>query len=223
MKDTEEARWMSYSELAELRRIDRPSVIRIARRHRWPKMNGNDGTVRVAVPRSFLEAKRQSSRDRPWGAPEGKPPDEGRRLGALEAKIELLTTELDQARAEVRRLRAEGTELREQRAAARAQAEAAEARFDELVSEARKAWEGRADALAKRELAEARVDDLMADVRRLGDAQVRAELLQVDVERLRAELERMKAEPTALKTGRRSWFRAWLRRNGSKNASGNGG
>jgi len=33
-----------------MRGIDRPSAIRIARRKRWPKQDGNDGTTRVLVP-----------------------------------------------------------------------------------------------------------------------------------------------------------------------------
>lgn len=49
---------MSYDELAAARGIDKTSAFRMAHRRKWPKRKGNDGTVRLAVPVSVLEAKR---------------------------------------------------------------------------------------------------------------------------------------------------------------------
>lgn len=224
MDGTEDTRWMSYSELAEARGIDRPSVIRIARRRRWQKQKGNDGTIRIAVPRAFLDAKRQSPRDRPRDRPEDSPPDNDRKVIGLEARIELLTEERERERAEVRRLSGEATELREQRAAANAHAEASAAHTRETVAKLEVAQENearlreqRAAAIAKAEAAEAQVDDLKAEARKEGEgrakAQAKAELLQVEIDLLRGEAERLKAELAAAgtKPTRRRWFR-WRRR-----------
>ena len=43
-------RWLSYDELAEARRISKASAARLARRRKWQRRPGNDGTPRVAVP-----------------------------------------------------------------------------------------------------------------------------------------------------------------------------
>ena len=78
--DQSETRWLSYRELAKIRGTRRESAIRITRNHHWPKSRGNDGTVRVAVPVSFLEAKQRNSADdlgvpisAPMGSPMGEP------------------------------------------------------------------------------------------------------------------------------------------------------
>lgn len=74
--DQSETRWLSYRELAKIRGTRRESAIRIARNHHWPKSRGNDGTVRVAVPVSFLEAKQRNSAGEPgvpMSAPMGSP------------------------------------------------------------------------------------------------------------------------------------------------------
>ena len=63
MPDTEDdregadVRWVSYDELASIRGIDKASAFRMAHRRRWPKRKGNDGTVRLAVPASDLQAR----------------------------------------------------------------------------------------------------------------------------------------------------------------------
>jgi len=67
-----ETRWLSYSELARIRGTSRESATRIVRKHHWPKRPGNDGTVRVSVPVSFLEARR---RDPPAVPPAGQADD----------------------------------------------------------------------------------------------------------------------------------------------------
>jgi hypothetical protein len=46
----DDARWMSYDELAAARDINRRSAVRLAQRRRWARRPGNDGTTRVQVP-----------------------------------------------------------------------------------------------------------------------------------------------------------------------------
>src|SRR4051812_17460171 len=46
----EDARRLTYAELAEIRGISRTSAERLVRRKRWTRQLGNDGVVRVLVP-----------------------------------------------------------------------------------------------------------------------------------------------------------------------------
>jgi hypothetical protein len=51
-------KWLSYGELSQARGISTASAIRLAFRRKWRRQDGNDGTVRVAVP--VDEAKPQA-------------------------------------------------------------------------------------------------------------------------------------------------------------------
>jgi hypothetical protein len=148
--DIEEARWLSYAELAEVRGIDVASAVRTVRNRRWLKRKGNDGKVRVAVPREFLEAKRPPA--------EEDTAEVTRKIAALETKVEMLTAEVQRERgraeaAEMRnaRLTAEMRELGEGKAGAEA---TAKARLEEverlagllnagLLTRLREFWQGR--------------------------------------------------------------------------------
>ena len=46
----DDVRWLSYSELGQVRGISTASAIRLVFRRKWRRQDGNDGTVRVAVP-----------------------------------------------------------------------------------------------------------------------------------------------------------------------------
>jgi len=67
--------------LAEAREIDRGSAVRIAPKRHWPKQRGNDGIIRVAVPRVFLDARRRDPRDVPRADPAGNYPQNPRARG----------------------------------------------------------------------------------------------------------------------------------------------
>jgi hypothetical protein len=49
-------RWMTYAEIAALRRISRTSAERLVRRRRWRRQPDNRGGVRVLVPEDWLAA-----------------------------------------------------------------------------------------------------------------------------------------------------------------------
>jgi hypothetical protein len=38
-----DGRWMSYAELAEIRRIDKTSALKLAFRHKWTRQKNNRG------------------------------------------------------------------------------------------------------------------------------------------------------------------------------------
>jgi hypothetical protein len=58
---SEDGRWLSYAELAELRGITRKAAIRLTQRHQWRRQPGNDGATRVYVPPDI--ERRQTPRD----------------------------------------------------------------------------------------------------------------------------------------------------------------
>ena len=57
----DDARRMTYAELAAVRGISVPSARRLVLRHRWPRQAGNDGIVRVTVPLAALEKPEEAA------------------------------------------------------------------------------------------------------------------------------------------------------------------
>jgi hypothetical protein len=101
MQDADAPRWLSYDELAESRGISRPSAIRLARRRKWARMEGNDGTARVLVP-----AAEQIAR--------GAVPDDATiaLAAAFEAGLTALRAQLQAERERADRLQIELTDTR---------------------------------------------------------------------------------------------------------------
>jgi hypothetical protein len=48
------SRSLTYAEMAEALKITPESANRLARRKRWPRVKGNDGRTRVAMPEEAL-------------------------------------------------------------------------------------------------------------------------------------------------------------------------
>jgi hypothetical protein len=151
--ETSEGRWLSYTELAAVRRIRRVSAIKLAQREGWVRQSGNDRarTVRVLVPEEWLTPAREPGPDtRDNGGNASAMPAEVSRLlteanGRADAALALadrLGAQLADAgtradRAEARAERAEG-ERDQARVAATEALEAAEA-----LRQAERAWWGR--------------------------------------------------------------------------------
>ena len=95
-----EGRWLSYSELAEIRCIGRPSAVKLAQRERWRRIPGNDRdrTVRVLVPPEWLQpSKAIPLRE---AAPDGIPdaiPEFVRQLDAANARVDEANKRADAA------------------------------------------------------------------------------------------------------------------------------
>jgi uncharacterized low-complexity protein len=112
---SEEGRWLSYAELAELRGISKSSATRMSFRHKWRRQSGNDGTVRVFVPTAAFRDK-----------------SNGTDMEAMSAAIEAVTvTFWDQVEAE--RTRANAAEARADQE--RARADVAEQRRQQVQAE----------------------------------------------------------------------------------------
>jgi hypothetical protein len=55
---SDDGKWLTYQQLAEVRRISKPSAIRLVMRHRWRRQRDNERVVRVLVPPDMLEPDR---------------------------------------------------------------------------------------------------------------------------------------------------------------------
>ena len=53
-----DVRWLSYSQIAAIRGISRPSAERIVRKHRWRRTVNNHGITVAAVPGAYAEPER---------------------------------------------------------------------------------------------------------------------------------------------------------------------
>lgn len=127
-----DTRWLSYGELADARGISRESAIRIARRRGWPRRTGNDGTVRVAVPRSVLEAKRRDRPDLAADNPGDNPPDISSTIKALEGQIDALKGQMAAVEAHNATLRDQAADLKAERDRALHRADTAEVERDRM-------------------------------------------------------------------------------------------
>ena len=54
MEGGADGRWLTYAELAEIRRVDKPSAVKLAIRRHWPRRKNNHGTMQVCVPAEWL-------------------------------------------------------------------------------------------------------------------------------------------------------------------------
>jgi hypothetical protein len=65
MDDTENGRWLTYSQLAAVRGINRESAVKLVQREGWPRSSGNDRarTIRTLVPEDWLAPAKESPRD----------------------------------------------------------------------------------------------------------------------------------------------------------------
>jgi hypothetical protein len=62
------SRSLTYAEMAEALKITPESANRLARRKRWPRVKGNDGRTRVAMPEEAL-VRQDSPPVSPWSVP----------------------------------------------------------------------------------------------------------------------------------------------------------
>jgi hypothetical protein len=117
--DTEDGRWLSYTELAAERGISRASAIRMVRRQRWRRQAGNDGEARVLVPADALPGDQAGGNDTGQTPGHALGDDTGQQslmasaLTALEDAVTALREQLTHAngRADSERQRADRLDL----------------------------------------------------------------------------------------------------------------
>ena len=184
----DDVRWLSYGELAQAREISTASAIRLVFRRKWRRQDGNDGTVRVAVP--VDEANPQSEVADSDGDGVGR--DIGQVVGLLETATAMLRERGEEADVMFAALNANAEE-----ALALAEAETV------MEREARRQAEGaRADA-------EARLSKIREDVERVSrEAEAQRMTEQVAREKAEAEAEQEAEQASqhgaCLRRGRRS-------------------
>jgi len=103
------SRSLTYSELAKALEITPESANRLARRKHWPRVKGNDGRTRVAVPEDFCPPDSpgeglNSPGDGPPVSPGDKPPDSPdnpvhAQIARLESELAGMREALAEARA----------------------------------------------------------------------------------------------------------------------------
>jgi hypothetical protein len=170
----DDVKWLSYGELGQARGISTASAIRLVFRRKWRRQDGNDGTVRVAVP--IDEANPQTEVSDSDGDGIGR--EIGHVVGLLETATAMLRERGEEADQMFAALHATGEE-----ALARAEAETATERAARRQAEAETAT-----ALAARVQAEGAV----------AEAEARLSQVREDFERERQEAEaRRMAEQAA--------------------------
>ena len=70
-------RWISYTELAEIRGTNKTSALKLALRKKWPRRKDNHGTMHVCVPPEWLGSwgNRRPSDNTPNNMPSSVPND----------------------------------------------------------------------------------------------------------------------------------------------------
>jgi hypothetical protein len=60
--DSDDGRWLTDSELAEIRRIDRHSAVKLVMRHGWRRQKDARGALRILVPPEWALSKDKGHR-----------------------------------------------------------------------------------------------------------------------------------------------------------------
>lgn len=186
--------WLTYAELAERLGITGDSARNLVRRRGWSRKPGNDGTMRIGVPKEYLDERdMEEALPSPTEAPTSPPiiaavmppveeGTEGTTVAALEAHIETLKeiVERERGRGDIERARADAERARADDERDRAEVERA-----------------RADELA------ARVNRMQVDTLKAADAGAEHDAkVERDLAELRAMVDAMKKSPEP-----RAWWR----------------
>jgi hypothetical protein len=167
----DDVRWLSYSELGQVRGISTASAIRLVFRRKWRRQDGNDGTVRVAVPVDEASPQREVADNDGDGV--GR--DIGQVVGLLETATAMLRERGEEADVMVAALHATAEEALARAEAetatereARRQAEGARADAEAQLSEIREGFEReRREAEARRVTEQAARENAEAEAARL--------------------------------------------------------
>jgi hypothetical protein len=187
----DDVRWLSYGELGQARGISTAAAIRLVFRRKWRRQDGNDGTVKVAVP--VDEANPQTEVADSDGDGIGR--EIGHVVGLLETATAMLRERGEEADEMFAALHATGEE-----ALARAEAETATERAARRQAEAETVTERDARRQAEGAVAdaEARLAQVREDSEReRREAEARRMTEQAGREKAEAEAARLRQENQA--------------------------
>jgi hypothetical protein len=211
MDDGRNGRWLTYSELAAVRGINRASAVKLVQRERWPRSSGNDRqrTVRVLVPEDWLTPAKEF-RANTEGNPSLSREDTGM-MATLTARAERAEQRADEAnkRADVAVALADRTLARLTEVTA--QADQAEKRADQAWTLVER-WAA-SEKEARRELVIAQGD--LQRVREAADRLQQVEAAQAEAQKRATDAETAAEElrqAEAARRGQGRWHRlraAW--------------
>ncbi len=112
-EDMSDGTWMTYAELAALRRINQASAFKLALRHRWRRQKNNTGQMTVFVPSAWSDTSQDNAHDMSRQTEEFRAGPTAIAVGVLEAAVSTLREQLAAAndradQAEANRRAAEG-------------------------------------------------------------------------------------------------------------------
>jgi hypothetical protein len=200
--DDSDGMWLTYAELAAIRRIDRHSAVKLVIRHGWRRQKDNRGVLRIFVPSDWAKGTDKGTDKTPDMGTDGSTDagtDMSSAISALEASVSSLT-----ARAEAAEKRTDQAEIRADRAETRAdqaysRAELAEKRTDRaeqaMADERNRANHAEHGRDAERASADALRDRLITMQEQLADAHGALQAAEATAARAdRAERDKEQAE-----------------------------
>lgn len=162
MDEGVDGRWMTYAELAELRRIDKTSALKLAIRHKWTRQKNNRGQMQVCVPLEWAqppERFRDTAVDQDMdrgvdlstvlAAYEDAKAAFSEALKVAEKRADAAETRADQAQQRAERAETRAEEAEKALIAERNRADQVETSLDRLESELEAAKIARAEAEAE--------------------------------------------------------------------------
>jgi hypothetical protein len=138
-------RWLTYGEIAAIRRTTRASAERLARRMKWRRQSGNDGFARVMVPAAFLARAGERAKDSPRDERGEVPPAPD----VFQAALSMLEKQLAREGARADKAEATVAELRLRNEDLTVRVDEAEERADRALIAAREA-QGAAEEAERR-------------------------------------------------------------------------
>jgi hypothetical protein len=187
MDDTGNGRWLTYSELASVRGINRASAVKLVQRERWQRSTGNERSrvVRVLVPDEWLSRAKESPPD--TASVSAMSREDTGMIVALMARAERAEERTDEANKRADVAVALADHMLAQVAEATTRADRAEATAVDLRRELEAAKADVEQVVQGREAAQARADELLRELEAAqiaqGEAEAdAAELRQADAE-----------------------------------------
>jgi hypothetical protein len=167
--DTEAGRWLTYRQIADLRRISKASAERLVRRHKWRRQEDNQGVTRALVPPEWADAHPDRLTDStPDIRGDGGAPDITPSIAAFEAALAAMHGAKD---AEISTMREANATLREQLAQSvtlidsfREERDRAQVRVDHAEAARDRAEQGRDRERARADALRDRLDGLQHDL-----------------------------------------------------------
>jgi hypothetical protein len=130
-----EGQWLTYGELASIRRIDRHSAVKLVTRHQWRRQKDNRGVLRILVPAEWA-----TSKDRGTDEATDKGPDTGtdegtdiaHAISALQGALTSVEKRAESAENRAKQAESRAESAENERRAAESRVETANARADRL-------------------------------------------------------------------------------------------